>query len=196
MAIVRKGAEFDRTGCYRYSLWREWNLQAPVIAFIMLNPSTADATADDPTIRRCIRFAQVWGYGSLEVVNLFAYRATHLKDLRGAVDPIGEENDRYLQNAVQRVQTVLLAWGNWGSLQNRSATVMQLLQNVILEDDRQSVSKAKPLIKQSLTASSNHKSDYFTQNSITFYCLGKTKLGHPRHPLYVRGDVLPLSFEE
>jgi hypothetical protein len=119
-----------------------------------------------------------------------------LKDLRGAVDPIGEENDRYLQNAVQRVQTVLLAWGNWGSLQNRSATVMQLLQNVILEDDRQSVSKAKPLIKQSLTASSNHKSDYFTQNSITFYCLGKTKLGHPRHPLYVRGDVLPLSFEE
>ena len=74
---VRKGAVIDPTGLYRYSLWREWNPDAAQITFIMLNPSRADATNDDPTIRRCINFASSWGYGYLEVVNLFAYRTSH-----------------------------------------------------------------------------------------------------------------------
>ena len=90
----RTGADFDPTGVYRYSLWREWDARAPAVAFVMLNPSTADAGKDDPTIRRCASFARSWGYGSLEVVNLFAYRASEPKRLRQTPDPIGPANDR------------------------------------------------------------------------------------------------------
>jgi len=71
--MLNQGAVIDPTGDYRYSLWRVWHPKASRVAFIMLNPSQADATVDDPTIRRCIGFAQRWGYGSLEAVNLFAY---------------------------------------------------------------------------------------------------------------------------
>ena len=62
---MEQGAIIDPTGCYRYLLWREWESNASRITFIMLNPSRADATVDDPTIRRCLGFAQDWGYGSL-----------------------------------------------------------------------------------------------------------------------------------
>lgn len=155
------GAEIDRAGAYRYSLWREWNLDAPRISFVMLNPSTADATVNDPTIRRCISFAQSWGYGSLEVVNLFAYRTTKPNTLRRAVDPIGPENDRYLLAARQRAQTIILAWGNWGILHSRNRAVTSL---------------------------------FFVQRNI--YCLGITQAGQPRHPLYVRGNMTPLPFEQ
>ena len=58
----RAGAEFDGTGAYRYSLWREWDSLRPIVAFVMLNPSTADTAKDDPTIRRCASFARSWGY--------------------------------------------------------------------------------------------------------------------------------------
>lgn len=124
---MRMGAEIDLTETYRYSLWREWSLDAPRISFIMLNPSTADAVVNDPTIRRCISFAQSWGYGSLEVVNLFAYRATNPHTLSRVANPIGPENDRYLLAARQRAQTVILAWGNWGTLQSRNQAVISLL---------------------------------------------------------------------
>jgi hypothetical protein len=120
-----QGATLDRV--YRYRLWREWNPDAPRVSFVMLNPSTADAKTDDPTIRRCLGFAQSWGYGSLEVVNLFAYRATDPQELRGAADPIGAENDRYLIAASQRAQTLILAWGNWGKLHQRDQAVLRLL---------------------------------------------------------------------
>ena len=107
-AYSRTGAEFDPTGAYRYSLWREWDARAPAVAFVMLNPSTADAARDDPTIRRCASFARSWGYGSLEVVNLFAYRASEPKRLRQTPDPIGPANDDYLVDAADRVQTVVV----------------------------------------------------------------------------------------
>lgn len=81
---MRMSAKFDASMNYRYSLEREWS-DAPCIGFVMLNPSTADATNDDPTIRRCTRFAQFWGYGAIEVVNLFAYRATRPIQLRCVV---------------------------------------------------------------------------------------------------------------
>src|SRR5437868_14686902 len=84
-------AIFDPTGMYRYSLLREWCADSPRVAFIMLNPSTADDRKDDPTIRRCIGFAHSWGFGVLEVVNLFAYRATDSSKLPGGDDPVGPE---------------------------------------------------------------------------------------------------------
>jgi len=82
---------------------------------------------DDPTIRRCIAFARAWGYGALEVVNLFAYRSTHTADLRRAEDPVGRENDRYLRELQQRVQQIIVAWGNLGAWQNRDQAVIRCL---------------------------------------------------------------------
>lgn len=156
---MRMGAIIDATGTYRYSLWREWDANAPRVCFVMLNPSTADATTDDPTIRRCIRFAQFWGYGSLEVVNLFAYRTTTPIDLRHAPNPIGKENDRYCYQASLNATKVIVAWGNWGGLLNRNQTVLNLL---------------------------------FHQQEID--CLGITKPGHPRHPLYIRSNTVPIRY--
>ncbi len=124
---VSGGAIFDPTGNYRYTLWREWDPQAPRLGFIMLNPSTADATWDDATIRRCVGFARVWGYGAVEVVNLFAYRTPHPRHLRQVREPIGPDNDRYLDAIQQRVQRLILAWGNSGNFQNRPQAVLRLL---------------------------------------------------------------------
>jgi hypothetical protein len=119
------GAIFDVTQTYRYALWRSWS-NDPKIGFVMLNPNRADADLNDPTIRRCISFAQAWGYGGLEVVNLFAYRAKSPQLLKQADDPIGEENDRYLISLPERVEKIVFAWGNWGSLWQRDRAVIQL----------------------------------------------------------------------
>lgn len=126
---MKKGAIIDPTGLYRYSLWREWDANTPRIAFIMLNPSRADAEIDDPTIRRCMGFAKDWGYGSLEVANLFAYRAQHPKILQQVPDPIGPENDRYLQEAFLAADRVIIAWGNWGKLKGRNEEVLRAMQS-------------------------------------------------------------------
>src|SRR4028119_2392792 len=91
-----RGAIFDPTRTYRYALWRTWDAARPPVAFVLLNPSTADARRDDPTIRRCANFARTWGFGGLEVVNLFAFRATHPTDLKCAADPVGPQNDVHL----------------------------------------------------------------------------------------------------
>ncbi|WP_448604716.1 DUF1643 domain-containing protein [Thermoleptolyngbya sp.] len=123
------GATFDPSGRYRYTLWRVWEFAAPRVAFVMLNPSTADADQNDPTIRRCIGLAKAWGYGGLEVVNLFAYRATRPQDLRQVDNPVGEAGDRPLITAAERADQIILAWGNWGSLHERDRTVRALLSD-------------------------------------------------------------------
>jgi hypothetical protein len=125
--LIEAGAIIDISSTYRYLLWRSWDQQRPRLGFMMLNPSTADATQDDPTIRRCLGFAHAWGYGSLEVVNLFAYRSPTPKALGKVPDPVGPENDRYLLACTQRVQTLILAWGNHGSFHNRHLQVLSLL---------------------------------------------------------------------
>ncbi|MBW4441405.1 MAG: DUF1643 domain-containing protein [Plectolyngbya sp. WJT66-NPBG17] len=146
------GTIFDSSGAYRYALWRSWNSD-PRIGFVMLNPNQADAELNDPTIRRCIGFAKSWGFGGLEVVNLFAYRAKTPQLLKQAAEPIGIENDRYLLTLAERVDLIILAWGNWGGLWQRDREVLPYFQ---------------------------------TENS---YSLGVTKLGHPKHPLYLRRDI-------
>ena len=126
---MNKGAIFDSTGLYRYLLWREWDCLLPIVTFVMLNPSRADAEVDDPTIRRCLGFARSWGYGSLKVVNLFAYRASRPNLLFQSQAPIGQDNDRYLQIISQRTSTLVLAWGNSGNYQQRDRAVLQLLKD-------------------------------------------------------------------
>jgi hypothetical protein len=97
---------------HRYSLTRVWDDNKPRVLFIMLNPSTADAEKDDPTIRRCIGFAKDWGYGGIYVVNLFSLRATNPKDLLTAPFVVGIENEKWFRRMSCLAHLVVCAWGN------------------------------------------------------------------------------------
>ncbi|WP_434922712.1 DUF1643 domain-containing protein [Glutamicibacter sp. PAEs-4] len=109
---VEGWAEISNDGRYRYLLGRRWDASLPECTFIMLNPSTADARQDDPTIRRCINFAKSYGCGSLLVGNLYAFRATDPRDLFRADDPVGGEmNDEVLIDLLARSELVIAAWG-------------------------------------------------------------------------------------
>jgi hypothetical protein len=125
---MRRTAQFDASGRYRYRLTREWDAALPHVTFVMLNPSTADHRQDDPTIRRCIGFARAWGYGGVEVLNLFAWRATKPKDLRKAPAPVGTANDRHLRRAARTSGAVVVAWGIHGAWLNRDQSALALLR--------------------------------------------------------------------
>ena len=116
-------------GNYRYLFWREWDSNSKTVSFIMLNPSRADAENNDPTITRCINFAKAWGYGRLEVVNLFAYRIPHPSLLRQVAEPIGMDNDHYILESVRRSDRVILAWGNHGMWRKQDLYTLDLLKN-------------------------------------------------------------------
>lgn len=101
---------------YRYTLTRRWALSGETVAFIMLNPSTADETADDPTVRRCRGFAAAWGCGAVLVLNLFALRATDPGELwKPYAAPVGPDNDAEILAALEQhdVRLVVAAWGAW-----------------------------------------------------------------------------------
>ncbi len=120
------GAILDPTGMYRYSLWRTVGNNNKKAAFIMLNPSTADEKIDDTTLKKCMYYAKTWGFGKLEVVNLFALRSTDPANLKLSVDPIGPENDIYLHAAVKSADRVFAAWGEKGILLGRDKTVLSM----------------------------------------------------------------------
>lgn len=109
----QRGAVVSSDGRYRYRLWRIWDDLAPMMVWVMLNPSTADADVDDPTLRKCIGFAREHRHGGVILVNLFAYRATNPKELPKVDDPVGPENDTHLQWAIRApiLATVIAAWG-------------------------------------------------------------------------------------
>lgn len=164
-----RGAEISSCGRYRYRLWRWWDPALPSVVFVMLNPSTADALADDQTIRKCVGFARRWGAGGIRVVNLYAWRATKPTDLAAAAargeDVVGEfggilnRNDSAIVAAPDPSSRIIAAWGAWpGPFPLRPARVQQLLGHLTVE------------------------------------ALGLTKHGAPRHPLYVRGDVEPVPY--
>ena len=121
--ITEKGADISTDGLYRYSLWRVWDKSKPSVLFICLNPSTADAIADDPTIRRCIGFARSWGFGSFYMGNLFAFRTANPDALYEATDPVGVDNDKWLLELSVKCQKVVFAWGAKGKLLGRNKTV-------------------------------------------------------------------------
>lgn len=124
---TQSDAVFSPCQLYRYALWRIWDEARPAVLFIGLNPSTADAERNDPTIRRCIGFAQSWGLGGVYVANLFAYRATQPKQLKAAAEPIGSETDEWLAKLYGKTDLAIAAWGNHGSFCGRDRTVRQLL---------------------------------------------------------------------
>lgn len=127
---AQAGATFSPCRTYRYSLWRHWGGLAGGAGYAMfvgLNPSTADETADDPTIRRCVTFAKRWGYAALCMTNLFAYRATQPKKMLSAADPVGPENDAVLINLAADAGVIVAAWGTHGVHLGRGARVQVML---------------------------------------------------------------------
>lgn len=119
------GAVFDPDRRYRYQLWREWNEHAGNVLWIMLNPSTADESVLDPTIRRCIAFTKEWGYGRCDVVNLFALRSTDPWALQKHEDPIGPDNNCYIERGIWSASLIVAAWGAHGQLYDRADDVIK-----------------------------------------------------------------------
>ena len=121
------GAVFSQDGAYRYLLWRVGHPQGRVLGMGMLNPSTADESADDPTISRCRRIAREMRVPGLLVWNLFAFRATDPAVLKQAEDPVGADNDGAIALAASLCDRTVLAWGNHGRHRMRSVEVLDLL---------------------------------------------------------------------
>jgi len=117
------GAHFSGCRHYRHVLWRSWAPARGTVAFIGLNPSTADATRDDPTIRRCRAFASDWGYGAMVMVNLFDYRATRPEDLKRKRAPVSRANDALVIEHCREATLVVAAWGGHGAYRDRARAV-------------------------------------------------------------------------
>jgi hypothetical protein len=157
--FLKSGASISACGQYRYDLERRWDPTQKPQVFIMLNPSTADASVDDPTIRRCMAFAKREGAGGIYVANLFALRATDPRELLSADDPIGAENVRAIGDALLIAaiykRPAIVAWG-----------AHQFAKQHGLDLPRRARDIGAKLV-----------------------CLGTTKDGSPRHPLYVKADA-------
>lgn len=166
-------AKFSSDKVYRYELTRD--LYPPegtplrTILWVMLNPSTADADVDDPTIRRVLQFSRRERprFSRVAVVNLFAYRATDPNQLKLVTDPVGSRNDEAIRRWVERADLIVGAWGQVKTL--RSTVMVKLFDT----DHRVDV----------LTAAAWDRPE-----PKPIWCLGMNKDGSPRHPLYVRGD--------
>lgn len=127
--FLERDALISDCGLYRYLLRRTWDHGKPRVLIVMLNPSTADAEIDDATIRSCIRLSKGLGYGSFEVVNLFALRATDPTELQRAADPVGPANDDVIEAAISRCDLAICAWGAHPTGGNRSGHVRALLRS-------------------------------------------------------------------
>lgn len=161
-------AEFSDDEKYRYTLTRRWS-DGPCVAFLMFNPSTATATSDDPTIRKCIGFAQRWKYGRLIILNLFAYRSPDPRAIRKlGLDAVGPDNGMWIIKSLETAKELICAWGCAQHTVEIDARVNALIQTIKTADYR------------------------FPIN-----CLGYRLDGHPRHPLMLRYDTprIPFKFE-
>ena len=148
-------------GQFRYALTRRWG-SGPSALFIMLNPSTAGASVDDPTIRRCIAFAKREGCGGFQVENLYGFRATNPEHMFSQGDAAIGETDRFILLAAANVSGPLIcAWGA----------------------DKRAKQRAQ------------HVTAHLKACGATPLCLGRTKDGSPRHPLYVKGDAPIVPFD-
>ena len=137
---------------YRYSLERSWDSGTGTVVFIGLNPSTADHKQDDPTIRRCVGFAKSWGFQSMVIVNLFAFRATMPKDLKLAANPIGPNNNYWLKKTIKSADLAVACWGNHGSFLERDKTVIMWFSQLHCIVLNKSLHPAHPLyLKANLT---------------------------------------------
>ncbi len=121
-------AIYSDCGTYRYELTRVWQVGGQKALFVMLNPSTATELQNDPTVERCERRARALGFGAFRVTNIFAYRATNPKVMRGVADPIGPANDGAITSAAVWADRIICAWGSHGAHRGRGAEVEALLR--------------------------------------------------------------------
>lgn len=135
MTYQERSAIISIDGRYRYFLWRSWGTTNDVevegyVCFIMLNPSAADGQVDDPTIRKCVSYAEKWGHCALVVVNLFGFRATDPRELAplGLEAAEGPNNLANVLAAARRAHKVVCAWGNEGALHEQSKRVIEKLR--------------------------------------------------------------------
>lgn len=170
---IEKDAVLSKCGKYRYRLRRRWD-SSPVVVFAMLNPSTADHEKDDPTIRKCVGFAKHWGFGAIEIINLFAIRSSSPDDVMKASDPVGENNWVHVQRCLTSSYDENMEW-----------------EGTVLAGER--------LVRYPLWvicawgAHGRHMGQdqeflgWVDQTGVDtqLRCLGLTKKGLPRHPLYV-----------
>lgn len=123
-------AVFSPDRVYRYVLRRRWCGEGPTVNFILLNPSTADESRLDPTLRRCAGFARSWGFAGMVITNVFAFRSTCPDVLCRAAEPVGPANDRHLLREARRADAVVAGWGNHAAHLGRAAAVARLLDGV------------------------------------------------------------------
>jgi hypothetical protein len=97
---------------YRYILNRTWDKTKPKIAFIGLNPSTADERIDDNTVRKCITVARRDGFGEMTMLNIYAYRSTDPSVLKTHPQPTGDLNDKHIFAECQGASKIVVAWGS------------------------------------------------------------------------------------
>lgn len=121
-----RGADISPCGLFRYTVWDAWG-DGPWVNFCALNPSTADATKNDPSFTRMKNFAKAWGYSGLVITNLFAFRATDPRDMMAAADPVGMKNDDTLTFVAGICDLTVAAWGVHGAHRGRDAEVRKLL---------------------------------------------------------------------
>jgi hypothetical protein len=121
------GAVYSPCGGWRYLLWRVESRRAAMLGMGLLNPSTADHTRDDPTIRQCRLRARRAGAKGVLVWNLFAFRATRPVDLKRAGDPVGPDNDEAIALAISVARRTVLAWGTHGAHRGRDTEVLAML---------------------------------------------------------------------
>lgn len=133
LPLACQSAVISACGKYRYVLTRQVGPEASTAAFVMLNPSTADADTDDPTIRRCIGFARQWGCGKLVVLNLFAFRATKPADLKRAADPVGSDNLAWFTRSLGGVDLVVCGWGVHGEHMDQDRNILDWLNELGVE---------------------------------------------------------------
>jgi len=128
LPVIDRGAHFSADMRYRWSLWRMWDTTIAPVTFCMLNPSTADATKNDPTVERCERRARMMGFGGIVVVNIFGLRSTDPRGLYEADDPIGTHNLDAIMHAVAESDMAVLGWGDHGRHMNRGQNVLTMLR--------------------------------------------------------------------
>ena len=161
---MNAGATLSPCRKYRYALWREWDATKPTVIFCGLNPSTADETVDDPTVRRELAYARDWGFGRYVKLNAYGLRSTDPKGLWRVDDPVGPDNllaikRHYFEASRQPGALFVAAWGN--NIREREA--YELRRMLRLE-------------------------------GVTVHALKLTKQGNPQHPLYLPKDLVPFEW--
>ena len=124
-----RNAIISDDGLYRWILTRNWESGLGIVAVIGLNPSTADANIDDPTIRRTVNFAKMWNFRGLIMMNLFALRSTDPKLLKVTEDPVGPRNEEMFSKILPRCNRIVCAWGVGGVLNGQDKKALQWVIN-------------------------------------------------------------------